>query len=188
MTREVIAGEGKVAIVLLKNGLDADAGDRPPVHEVACVGQIETYEELEGGKYDIVVAGLHRVRLVREIDHSPYRMAEVAILDEISCDDTHEKVIHRRNHLGGLFTRYTELVMSANRRASDMILQLDFEALVNMTATTLNLPPQDRQSLLEMDDVTDRCDALIPILQCHVEALILVRRYEHIKPREPRWN
>jgi Lon protease-like protein len=188
MTREVIAGDGKVVIVLLKKGSETESGVRPSVHEVACVGRIETYEELEGGKYNIVLAGLHRVRLVREIDHSPYRVAEVAILEEVSCDEMHEEVIHRRNHLGGLFTRYTELVTSDNRRASEMILQLDFEALVNMAATTLNLPPEDRQALLEMDGVTDRCDVLIPILQCQVETLILVRRFEHIKPQEPRWN
>ncbi len=188
MTREVIAGDGKLAIVLQRKGSETASGSRPAVHEVACVGRIETYEELEGGKFDIVVAGIHRVRLIREIDHSPYRMAEVSILEEASCDDLHEEVIHRRNHLGGLFTRYTELATSGDRRASGMILQLDFEALVNMTATTLDLPPEERQLLLEMDDVTNRCDVLIPILQGHLEALILVRRYEHIKPEDPRWN
>jgi Lon protease-like protein len=188
MTREVIAGDGKIAIVLLKEGWEVEHQGKPAIHKIACVGQIETYEELEGGKYDIVLAGLHRVRLVSEIEHSPYRLAEVEVLPELSCDDQHEEVIRRRNHLGGLFTRYTELATSGNHQAAEMVLQLEFEALVNMAATTLNLPVEERQVLLEMDDVADRCDALMPILQRHLETLVLVRRFEHIKPEEPRWN
>jgi uncharacterized protein len=188
MTSEAISGDGRIAIALLKEGWERDTRGNPAVHDVACLGQIETYEELEGGKYNIVLAGLHRVRLVREIDHTPYRMAEVVVLPELSCNDESDGVVRRRNQLGGLFTRYTELATSGNHRAAEMVLQLDFEALVNMAATTLNLPVEERQALLEIDDVSDRSDMLVPILQRHLETLVLVRRFEHLKPAEPRLN
>jgi hypothetical protein len=57
-----------------------------------------------------------------------------------------------------------------------------------MVASTLNLPVEEKQLLLEMDEVVERCDALIPILQRQLEALILVRNFEHIKPEDPSKN
>ncbi len=188
MTRDVLAGDGKMVVVLLKEGWEEDSRKNPAVHEIACLGQIETYEELEGGKYNIVLSGLHRVRLVNEVEHQPYRLAEVEVLQEPPCDDEQEEIIQRRNHLDGLFTRYAELAASGRRAGSDMMTQLELESLVNAVAMVLHLPAEERQALLEMDDAVERCDALIPVLQRHLEALILVRRFEHLKPQEPRLN
>lgn len=188
MTREAIAGDGKIAIALLKEGGELGPNDKPALHEIACVGRVETYEELEEGKYNIVLAGLHRVRLVREVEHSPYRLAEVEVLEEDLCDEQQEDIILRRNRLGGIFSRYLELAASGRAGVGETVLRLGFEALVNMVATALNLPAETRQALLEMNDITNRCDALMPILQSHLETLILVRRFEHLKPEEPRLN
>ena len=188
MTREALAGDRQIAMVLLREGWETKYYENPAIHDVACLGKIETYEELEEGKYNIVLSGIHRVRLIREIQHSPYRLAEVeALLDE-DCDDQSSDVIRRRNHIGGLFTRFTELATAGKYRAVELVPQLNFEALVNMVASTLNLPVEEKQLLLEMDEVVDRCDALIPILQRQLEALILVRNFEHIKPEDPSKN
>jgi Lon protease-like protein len=188
MTREVLDGDGQIAMVLLREGWETNYDESPAVHDVACLGKIETFDELEGGKYDIVLAGLHRVRLIREIRHSPYRLAEVEHLADLSYDDSSLNVIRRRNHIGGLFTRFTELATGGKYREVELVPQLNFEALVNMVASTLNLPVQEKQFLLEMDDITQRCDILIPVLQRQLETLILVRRFENIKPEDPSRN
>jgi len=188
MTREVLAADGQIAMVLLREGWEASYEKNPAVHDVACLGKIETYDELEGGKYDIIMAGLHRVRLIREIRHSPYRLAEVEDLEDLSCDDSSPEVIRRRNHIGGLFTRFTELATGGKHREVELVPQLNFEVLVNMVASTLNLPAQEKQFLLEIDDITQRCDILIPVLQRQLETLILVRRFENIKPEDPSRN
>jgi Lon protease-like protein len=188
MTREVLAGDSQIVLVLLREGWELDYQGNPAVHDVACLGKIETYEELEDGKYDIVLAGTHRVRLIHEVRHSPYRKAEVEVLEDKACDDGSAEVIRRRNHLGGLFTRFTELATGGKYRAGELVPQFDFESLVNMVASTLNLPPQEKQQLLEMDDLLQRCDGLIPVLQRQLEALILVRKFENIKPADPSRN
>ncbi len=188
MTREAIDGDGRIAIALLKEGWEADYEKSPPVHEIACVGRIESHEELEGGKFNIVIAGMQRVRVVREIVHTPYRLGEVEAIPESLCDESRPEVAHRRDRLAGLFCRYSELAVSGGRRSPQMILNLEFEALVNMTATVLNLPAEERQVLLEVDDVMERCDLLIPPLQRQLEALVLVRKFEHLKPEDPRLN
>jgi hypothetical protein len=55
-------------------------------------------------------------------------------------------------------------------------------------AMTLNLSMEQKQALLEIDELPLRCDMLIPILQQQLEALVIVRRYEKIKPENPSLN
>jgi len=183
MTREVIAGDRRLAMVLLREGWESNYYETPAVHDIACLGNIESYEELEDGKYNIVLAGISRVRLIREVQQTPYRLAEVEEISDAICDDNSTDIIRRRNHLVGLFSRFTELATQGNYRARDLVPQL-----VNMVASTISLPVEDKQALLEMDEVTERCDVLIPVLRRQVETLILVRKYEHIKPADPTKN
>lgn len=188
MTREAISGDGRIAIVLLRDGWEQDYYSSPAVHDVACVGSIENYEELEEGKYNIVLAGRERVRLLRELQQSPYRLAEVEQLEDEPCDDQAAEIVRRRNHIAALFTRFTELVTKNEYRAAEFVPQLGFEALVNMVASMLTLPARHKQELLEMDQVTQRCDTLIPLLRKQLEVLLLVRGYEHLKPEDPNRN
>jgi len=175
-------------MALLREGWELGQQDHPSIHSVACLGRIESHEELEGGKYNIVLAGQHRVRLLREIRHAPYRLAEVERLDETDYDDHSTEVTDRRNRLMGLFMRYHELADEGKSRALEFIHRRKFEALVNLVASTLNLPPEDKQLLLEVDDIAERCDCLLPALQEQVETLVVVRRFEYLKPRDPLRN
>ncbi len=188
MVREVLAGNGELVIALLRGGPESYSTGISAVHEIACLGKIETYEELEDGKYNIVVVGVHRVRIVREVQHSPYQLVEVEQIQEAAFNERSEEVIRLHNHLSGLFAKFTELATGVKQHALDLMPQLDFESLVNMVAMTLNLSIEQKQDLLEINEAPERCDALIPILQQQLEALVLVRRFEHIKPENPALN
>jgi Lon protease-like protein len=132
------------------------------VHDIACLGKIETYEELEDGKYNIVVVGVHRVRILSEVQHSPYRLVEVEKLEEEACNEKSAPIMDRHNRLGELFARFTELATGVKQQAMELMPQLDFESLVNMVAMTLNLAIEQKQALLELNDASQRCDMLLP--------------------------
>jgi uncharacterized protein len=188
MVREALSGNRELVIALLRSGYESSYAGISAVHNIACLGRIETYEELKDGKYNIVVVGIHRVRLLREIQHSPYRLVEAEKLEEELQGERSAEAIQRHHHLGGLFARFTELATGIKQQALDLMPQLDFESLVNMVAMTLNLPIEQKQSLLEIGKTSGRCDVLIPILQQQLETLVLVRKFEHIKPENPNLN
>jgi uncharacterized protein len=191
MIHEVLAGNKELVIALLKPGTEATYANVSSFYPVACLGRIETSEELEDGKYNIVVVGMQRVRIVREVQHSPYQLVEVEMLDAVSEDDVggEESVnADRHNHLGELFAKFTELATGVKQHTLELVPQLDFESLVNMVAMTLNLAAEQKQALLEIDEPARRCDILIPVLQQQLETLILVRKFEHIKPENPHLN
>jgi uncharacterized protein len=188
MVRETLAGSGELVIALLRSGSETGYANLSSVHDIACLGKIETYEELEDGKYNIVVIGVQRVRILREVQHSPYRMVEVEKLEDDAYDERATDVIDRHDHLGSLFAQFTELATGVRQQAVDLMPQLDFESLVNMVAMTLNLAIDQKQTLLEINDAPQRADMLLPVLQQQVETLILVRKFEHIKPENPHFN
>jgi uncharacterized protein len=188
MIREVLEGNKELVVALIKPGSESGHAGISGLYQVACLGRIETYEELEDGKYNIVVAGIQRVRLIREIQHIPYQMVEVESIEEPEYGLLTEDLMVNHNHLGELFAKFTELATGANQHAQDLMPQLDFESLVNMVAMTLNLAIEQKQMLLEMDDPSLRCDMLIPILQQQLETLELVRKFEHLKPENPHFN
>ena len=188
MIRDAVAGDKELVIALLKTGSESSFSNLSSVHSIACLGHIESYEELEDGKYNIVVVGTQRVRIIREVQHSPYQLVEVEKIEDVEYDARTSELEERHNHLGGLFAKFTELATGVNQQAMELMPQMDFESLVNMVAMTLNLAIDQKQSLLEIDEPSERCDMLIPILQQQLETLMLVRKFEHIKPENPHFN
>jgi uncharacterized protein len=188
MIKETLAGNGELVIALLRTGSELSYTSISAVHSIACLGKIETYEELEDGKYNIVVVGTRRVRIMREVQHSPYQLVEVEFIDDEISDEGPDEVVRRQNHLGSLFAKFTELATGVKQHAVEIMPQLDFESLVNMVAMTLNLAIDQKQALLEINDPLQRCEVLIPVLQQQLETLMLVRRFEHIKPESPHLN
>jgi uncharacterized protein len=188
MIKDVLAGNGELVIALLHPEQETKYSKTSIAHDIACLGRIETYEELEGGKYNIVVAGIRRVRIVREVQHFPYRTVEIEQLEDTAVDERATEIIDRHTQLGGLFAEFTELATGVKQSALEIMPQLDFESLVNMVAMTLNLPIEEKQALLEISEIAKRCDALIPVLQQQLETLTLVRKFENIKPENPSLN
>jgi Lon protease-like protein len=188
MVRDVVEGDGQLVIALMREGLEFKQTGISAVHSIACLGRIETCEELEDGKYNIVVVGMKRVRLVNIVQNTPYRLVEVEVLEEADLPAHSEEIFRRQSRLGELFSQFTELAAEMEPQAMELMPELDFESLVNMVAMTLNLSMEQKQALLEITDLSLRCDMLIPILQQQIEALVIVRRFERIKPENPSLN
>jgi len=188
MIREAVAGSGELVVALLRAGSEPSYAAASAVHEIACLGRIENCEELEDGKYNIVVVGIHRVRIIREVQHSPYRLVDVERIEDAAYDERSPSLLERQNQLSALFSRFTELATGVKQHVMELVPQLDFESLVNMVAMTLNLDVEQKQTLLELNEATQRCDVLLPILRQQIEALMLVRKFEHIKPENPHLN
>jgi Lon protease-like protein len=115
-------------------------------------------------------------------------MAEVETLPDIDYDGDPDALAIRHSRISGLFARFVELATGGSRDAGGIIPRMDLESLVNTVAMTLNITIEQKQDLLELDDVFQRCDILSAILFQQVETLGLIRRFEHLKPDNPHFN
>ena len=188
MIRDAMEGNRKLTIALLRSEAESDYAGIESVHEIACLGRIESCEEVEDGDYDIVILGLNRVRIIRETQQFPYLMAEVEAVPDLDRGDCSDALIVQHNRISGLFARFMELATYENHDTGGILPQMDFESLVNTAAVTLNISSEQKQGLLEMDDAFQRCDLLCAILQQQIETLGIIRRFEHLKPDNPHFN
>jgi len=188
MIQDAMAGDRKLTIALMHGEVESEFAGIENVHKIACLGHIESVEELEDGDYDIVVVGLRRVRIVRETQQFPYLMAEIEDMPDIGHDECSDALVTRHNRISDLFARFVELATDGNRDAGKIMPRMDFELLVNTVAMTLNITTEQKQGLLEMDDAFQRCDILDVILQQQIETLGIIRRFEHLKPDHPHFN
>src|ERR1700675_4355766 len=75
MVADALAGDRMIGMALLRPGWEREYGGRPAVYGVGCSGVITHVEQLADGRYNIVLRGLERFRIVGEDHERDYRRA-----------------------------------------------------------------------------------------------------------------
>lgn len=132
-----------------------------PLFEIGCVGRIGEVEALEDGRYNIVLDGEARFRVMREIDTAtPFRKVEA----ELIGDDADE-VLSSVERAG--FEREARRFADAQGYSVDWesVARLDDMALINGVSQIAPFDPAAKQALLEVDTLRERCELLIQLMQ-----------------------
>ena len=161
MVAEALEGDRIIGMVLLQPGHEASYEGRPPVFAIGCAGVITHSEPLGDGKYNIVLRGLERFRIIGEEDGKAYRLAHVDVLPEQVAADHRDELRRHRQRLEALLAAALERSGSEPRFPPAVA----DEDLVNALAQYIELDPLERQALLEQDGVLARCRALIDLLE-----------------------
>jgi Lon protease-like protein len=166
MTADALAGDRIIGMVLLRPGFERDYDGRPPVYPIGCAGVITHAEQLSEGRYNIVLRGIEKFRIVSEDDSRSYRLAEVETIREPPADADREQLAAARRKLEAL------LVPQPTGRGIDpkMPSSMADEDLVNALAQYLELEPVEKQALLERNSLLARCRSLIELLEMKVIA------------------
>ena len=160
MVADVLQSHQTIGMILLRPGWETDYHGRPPVFGSGCAGRIEACERLEDGKYDLVLGGLTRFRVIEEHAGQPYRLATVEPRPE-------DEEAAAAADLDGFRRR----VLAAIGRAADgptvMVLnsELPHATFVDALSQSLPLAPLERQSLLDCDSVGQRYARLLEVLE-----------------------
>src|SRR3990170_4119018 len=68
MLEDSLATDRLVAMALLEPGWETDYDSRPPVARYACLGKVVTHHRLKDGRYNLLLMGVGRVRIVQELE------------------------------------------------------------------------------------------------------------------------
>jgi uncharacterized protein len=136
-------------------------GEPPPLFEVGCVGRIAHVEALDDGRYNIVLEGTAKFRVVRELEvPTPFRQVEA----ELEPDTPAEPLaLAHRASLESESRRYAE----AQGYAVDWnaVSRLDDESLVNGIAQIAPFDVAAKQALLESPSLEERAELIIQLMQ-----------------------
>jgi Lon protease-like protein len=135
--------------------------DGAPLFQIGCVGHIGQIEALDDGCFNIVLEGLARFRVVRELPvTTPFRQIEAELLPEASDDSL--APVERAG-----FER--EARRFADRQGYqvdwDSVARLDDVSLINGVSQIAPFDAAAKQALLEAGDIHARCELLIQLMQ-----------------------
>ena len=100
MVADALASDRMIGMVLLRPGWDRDYEGRPPVYPVGCSGVMTHNERLPDGRYNIVLRGIERFRIVEEDHALSYRRAVVEPLRDLPLDAADRaSILHQRAKL-----------------------------------------------------------------------------------------
>lgn len=164
MTGDALDGDRIIGMVLLRPGWEHDYEGRPAVYRVGCAGLITHAERLDDGRFNIVLRGLEKFRIVGEDDGRNYRVAQVESLPEAIADEDREAMRSARRRLEALLVPQPE-----GRGVEPKVPpSMPDEDLVNALAQYLELEPVEKQALLEREGLLSRCRSLIELLEMKV--------------------
>lgn len=164
MVADALEGDRLIGMVLLKPGWERDYEGRPPVYPIGCAGLITHAERLADGRYNIILRGLEKFRIVAE-DHSrPYRLAQIVSLAEPIDPAERERIGEARRRLEAL------VAPRLARRGAELPPTMLDEDLINALAQCLDFDPLEKQALLECETLFARCRSLIELLEMHLLA------------------
>ena len=136
-------------------------GDDAPLFAIGCVGKIGEFEALDDGRFNVILEGVARFRLIRELDVStPFRQIEGELLTE--PDNEALSAVERAS-----FEREARRFANAQGYQVDWdsVARLDDVSLINGVSQIAPFDAAAKQALLEAPDVQSRCELLVQLLQ-----------------------
>lgn len=156
MVSDALARDRRIAMIQPQTG---DEG--APLYTVGCVGKIADVEAMEDGRFNIVLEGLSRFRVVRELAvTTPFRQVEAELIadDEDACLSAVERAS---------FEREARRFAAIQGYAVDWesVAKLDDMALINGVSQIAPFDAAAKQALLEAPTLGERCELLVQLMQ-----------------------
>ena len=165
LVSDAMARDRRIGMIQPRPVLTGGPGQgEPPLFDVGCIGKIAHVEALDDGRYNIVLEGLSRFRMVRELDVStPFRQIEISLdgFDDAAEPDPLAPV--ERAAIEMESRRFAD----AQGYAVDWeaVSRLDDESLVNGIAQIAPFDVAAKQALLESPDIADRAQLIVQLMQ-----------------------
>jgi Lon protease-like protein len=175
MVADALESGRKIGMILLKPGWEDNYYAAPAIATVGCVGKIENHIRLEDGKYNMALKGLSRFKIVGETEGKPYRLATIELLPEINDQNLTGSPSSQKEELIRHSHEYINLLPSGERFKKEMRLSTckTLSHLTDQIAYQLNLTVEQKQKLLEEQDVLNRIKTIHSVLKMKMDIIHL---------------
>lgn len=181
----VRSSEPRIVMALLRPGWESDYYGSPQIFEIGGLGILAEVEERDDGDLNIVLEGQSRCRIVSFTQEDPYRVATIEPLVELLPDEMESDAL-----ASGLISRFDTLTNSLGdpARWADFLRGANFQTVVNSICSTVMIPHEEKQRLLEMESLKSRAEAVLGILNQLLSQTELVADFDHLRPEDPEFN
>ncbi len=169
MLDDVMAGDRLIGIVqpAISEAAEEEESPSGPVglRNVGCVGRVTSYQEVDHARRMITLTGVMRYDVLDEaVTDLPYRVMSVSY-DRYATDLNEglgEEQVDRTNLL-----RVLRSYLDANKLEADWaaIQRASSEFLINALCVMCPYGPEEKQALLEAEDLKCRADVLVALAE-----------------------
>ncbi len=163
MTTDAIEGGGVIAMALLRPGWEKCYYGAPLIEPVVCLGKILTHEKLPDGKFNFLLQGLARGRVINEDRDRLYRVGRIELLADVDVMEI--DLENERHRLTGMLSEGSCSNHPVVRQFRQMLSStMPTAEVADLLAFTFIEDVRVKQSLLAETDPRRRVERLIPIL------------------------
>ncbi|HZS24812.1 MAG TPA: endopeptidase La, partial [Gaiellaceae bacterium] len=167
---DVIGGDRLLALVTVRDDVETPAWD--DLYDVGTAAVVHKMIRVPDGTLRILVQGIRRVRLERQVLDEPYLVGEFVEEPDVVHESKEVEALTR--NVQGLFARIIGLVPYLPEELQIAAANVDDpSALCHLVASTLRLKTEEKQTLLELVDVEERLHAVSLILNRELEVFEL---------------
>jgi Lon protease-like protein len=167
MLEDALVTDRLIAMALLEPGWETDYESRPPVARYACLGKIVTHHRLKDGRYNLLLLGVGRIRIVEEMPPlRSFRQAKVELLDETFTDASAHHIHELEREMMTAFQQHLPCGCQAPEQLREMFAQdLPLGMMTDLAAYALPLAMEVKQRLLAEFRVDVRAQLLLEHLE-----------------------
>ncbi len=187
MVEHVLDGAGQIAMAVFRGERwKQEYHGRPPLRPCVCIGQIIQHERLADGRYNLLLQGVCRARIVEESPPSAERLFREAMLQPLStphAEETTPELDSMRRSVGRMLTEGPLTHFAAAEAVAEYADDEDVptNAFFELIAFTLISDPEVRYRLLAEADALRR----VGVVQDELKRLeSLLRRAERQHPEQ----
>ena len=175
LVRDALAGDGVMALGGLQPGWEGKYSGRPPLAPLLCVGTILWHEEVEEGRYNLLLQGVCRGRVLHELpERKLYREVQVQLLPDAAYAGPEEEPLRQ-----AVFELAGRVPPSFAENLLPVVARAQGGALADVVAAAVVPEPERRQELLCELDVRTRLESVLD------DVSELIARLSPVKPVGP---
>ena len=175
---EEVMHNDKIMFVVTQREVETQDPVPDDLYRVGSVVRVLQLLRLPDGTMKVLVEGLSRATVKRFTKSENYMLARVELMDD-QVDRTVETEALMRS-VAGQFEEYVQLSRKIPEEVLVSVVNMeDVSRFADMVATHLSGKIEEKQQVLEADDVTSRLRILARALSGELEILRLERKIEH---------
>src|SRR5687768_15974431 len=149
LVRDALTGDSVIALAHLQPGWERDYPGRPALRSICTVGVLVWHEVLKDGRYNVVVQGTSRARLIEELPPTKlYREARAELLEDPPFDGPEDEQLRQ-----AVLELATRMQPALGEPLVSIATRFSGGALADAVASTLITDTPRRELLLNQLDV-----------------------------------
>ncbi len=159
---ECLEDDGLIGMATLAAGWEEAYEGKPPVSPNACLGRVVVHRALEDGSHNVLLAGVSRIEIVRELTSAKSFRSARAVLREDRCPEGDaRRVGELREKLRDVMAHLLPFVPDARQQLDELLhREIPLGTLTDLIAYLLDVDLAEKLILLGEDNVVCRAEIL----------------------------